>query len=159
MSDLAISANFAMQNYKKGNVKTVRNVKKIVVINGSPRRDGNTVRMTSAVVSGIRSLLPEVEILEFNLYDLNYTGCRNCFSCKVRNSSNYGKCVIKDDLASVLDRICKADGRIVGAVYLMDMFLGYIFSLPLRVCAYNTCQFDDYLKYVVETFSESEKAA
>lgn len=204
-----------MQNYKKGNVKTVRNVKKIVVINGSPRRDGNTVRMTSAVVSGIRSLLPEVEILEFNLYDLNYTGCRNCFSCKVRNSSNYGKCVIKDDLASVLDRICKADGLIIWSpVYLMDVngqtksflerlcfslgsyekgyrslaparipvvtvytmnnlpesaphgtldnadiFLGHIFSSPLRVCAYNTYQFDDYSKYVVETFSESEKAA
>lgn len=54
-------------------------MKKIVVINGSPRRDGNTVRMTGAVVSGIRSLLPEVGILEFNLYDLNYTGCRSCF--------------------------------------------------------------------------------
>lgn len=190
-------------------------MKKIVVINGSPRRDGNTVRITGAVVSGIRSLMPEVEFIEFNLYDLNYTGCRSCFSCKVRNGRNYGKCIVKDDLAPVLDRICEADGLIVGApVYLMevngqtksflerlcfslgsyeegyrslapvripvvtvytmnnlpesaphgaldnaDMFLGHIFSTPLRVCAYNTYQFDDYSRYMVETFSESEKAA
>lgn len=204
-----------MQNYKKDNVKIVRNMKKIVVINGSPRRDGNTVRMTGAVVSGVRSLIPDVEIFECNLYELSYTGCRSCFSCKVRNSRNYGKCVIKDDLALVLDRICASDGLIVGSpVYLMevngqtksflerlcfslgsyeegyrslapvripvvtvytmnnlpesaphgaldnaDMFLGHIFSTPLRVCAYNTYQFDDYSRYMVETFSESEKAA
>lgn len=71
-----------MQNYKKDNVKIVRNMKKIVVINGSPRRDGNTVRMTGAVVSGVRSLIPDVEIFECNLYELVILDARVAFPAR-----------------------------------------------------------------------------
>ena len=40
----------------------------------------------------------------------------------------------------------------------IEYFLGHIFSLPRRLCALNIYQFQDYTKYVVETFSELEKA-
>lgn len=40
----------------------------------------------------------------------------------------------------------------------IDSFIGHIFTPPERVCAYNTYQFQDYSKYVVEVFSEADKA-
>ena len=46
-----------------------------------------------------------------------------------------------------------------GALDNTDFFLGHIFSPPKRICAYNTYQFSDYSKYMVEVFSEVEKAA
>lgn len=46
----------------------------------------------------------------------------------------------------------------VSAMDNVDMFLGHIFSAPHRICSYNTYQFSDYSKYVVEVFDEAEKA-
>jgi hypothetical protein len=40
----------------------------------------------------------------------------------------------------------------------VDMFLGHIFSPPHRLCSYDTYQFSDYSKYVVDVFNEADKA-
>ncbi len=189
-------------------------MKKVIVVNGSPRRNGNTLRMADSVVAGIQTVLSEVEVKWYDLYEFRYSGCRSCFACKAKDGGSYGRCVIGDDLSAVLDQIADADCLIVASpVYLMDVsgqtrsfaerlcfslgsyekgyrslakknmpvvkvytmsalpemasyrafdnieyFLGHIFSLPRRLCALNTYQFQDYTKYVVETFSELEKA-
>ncbi|WP_305482758.1 flavodoxin family protein [Duncaniella muris] len=178
-------------------------MKKVIVVNGSPRRNGKTHRMADSVVADIQTVLSEVEVKWYDLYEFRYSGCRSCFACKA-----------KDDLSAVLDQIADADCLIVASpVYLMDVsgqtrsfaerlcfslgsyekgyrslakknmpvvtvytmnalpemasyrafdnieyFLGHIFSLPRRLCALNIYQFQDYTKYVVETFSELEKA-
>lgn len=41
---------------------------------------------------------------------------------------------------------------------LFEMFLGSYFSKPRLLIAHNTYQFDDYSKYVCETFVEEERA-
>ena len=41
----------------------------------------------------------------------------------------------------------------------VERFLGHIFSQPHRVCLYNTYQFSDYSKYVVEVFDEKDKSS
>ena len=41
----------------------------------------------------------------------------------------------------------------------MEMFAGRLFGEPQVLHACNTYQFDDYIKYMCERFSESEKAA
>lgn len=45
----------------------------------------------------------------------------------------------------------------VSAMDNVDMFIGHILSTPHRICAYNTYQFSNYSKYVVEVFDEVEK--
>lgn len=39
----------------------------------------------------------------------------------------------------------------------LERFVGHVFSPPRRLCAYNTYQFNDYSKYIVEVFSEADK--
>jgi len=40
----------------------------------------------------------------------------------------------------------------------MEQFVGHTFTPPKRLCAFNTYQFDHYDRYVVECFSEPDKA-
>jgi len=40
----------------------------------------------------------------------------------------------------------------------MENFIGHTFSAPKRLCVFNTYQFDNYDRYVVECFSEPNKA-
>ncbi len=188
---------------------------KTVIINGSPRRNGNTSALCQAFEDGLRAADPSSIIQRINLNDLNYKGCQSCFSCKRKGSITYGVCALKDDLTPVLKSIADADCLVVGSpIYLMDVsssikaflerlcfslgsyecgyrslatkpikvftiytmntieanaprqamdnadtFLGHIFSSPHRLCAYDTYQFNDYSKYVVDVFDIKGKAA
>jgi len=40
----------------------------------------------------------------------------------------------------------------------IEHFIGHTFTAPRRLCAFNTYQFDRYDRYVVECFSEADKA-
>ena len=51
-------------------------MKKIVIINGSPRLNGNTAKLTYAFAQGVKSILDDAEIINVNLYQLSYTGCK-----------------------------------------------------------------------------------
>lgn len=187
---------------------------KTVIINGSPRKNGNTAKVCESFANGIQASHPDAEITVVNLYYLTFKGCMSCFSCKLRDSKRYGQCVLQDELTPVLQLAQTADCLVFASpIYLMDItgvmksflerlcfslgsyeigyrslapkkirtvtiytmnclsetaptaamdnvdkFIGHIFSPPERLCAYNTYQFHDYLKYVVEVFSESDKA-
>lgn len=64
----------------------------------------------------------EVEIIDLYKLD-NCTGCVSCFGCKTEGY--LGKCVYKDGLADVLEKIRNADGLILGSpVYLGDISAG-----------------------------------
>lgn len=186
---------------------------KTVIINGSPRRNGNTADLCRAFEDGLRSAAPDSDIERINLNDLNFRGCQSCFSCKRKGSNLYGACALKDELSPILNKIIEADCLVIGTpIYLMDVsaatkaflerlcfslgsyekgyrslapkpikvftiytmntteqyapthamdnadtFLGHIFTPPHRICAYNTYQFHDYSKYVVEVFDIEEK--
>ena len=101
---------------------------KFYVINGSPRKGRNTAQILKKVESGfcdkIHEELPneKIELNFINLYSLNFTGCRSCFSCKRLNSKSYGHCIIKDDLYKILKDLETADAMVIGSpIYLMDV--------------------------------------
>lgn len=95
---------------------------KICAINGSPRKRGNTARLLSWALDGVKNAREDAETELINLYDLSFTGCRSCFSCKRVNGPSYGRCAVKDDLAPVLEKLADADGVILGSpVYLMGL--------------------------------------
>lgn len=98
-------------------------MKKIIAINASPRTTWNTATLVREAARGAESQGAEVEVID--LYKLEkFTGCVSCFGCKL--APNLGKCVCKDGLASVLDKIRSADGLILGTPnYLGDVSAGF----------------------------------
>lgn len=65
-------------------------MKKVIIINGSPRKNGNTAKMLKEAQKGAEETGAEVEY--FNLYDYDFKGCRSCFVCKLKE-----KIAISDD--------------------------------------------------------------
>lgn len=87
-------------------------MKKIIAINAGPRIGYNTDLLIKEAVKGAESAGAEVEYI--SLFKLEkYTGCISCFACKLPNT--YGKCMCKDGLFEVLEKIRNADGLIIGS--------------------------------------------
>lgn len=86
---------------------------KIMAFNGSPRKKKwNTVSLLENALKGAASVGAETELVQ--LYDLNFSGCISCFSCKKINRRKDGICAVQDDLTSVLDRVKNTDALIMG---------------------------------------------
>ena len=78
----------------------------ILLINGSPRgKESNTYKLSKEFVSGIFEETPSV-LEELTVKDMDIRSCTGCFSCW---NKTQGKCVIKDDMAHVLEMILWAD--------------------------------------------------
>lgn len=88
-------------------------MKKIIVINGSPRKNFNTAQLLKEAKKGAESAGAEVEYI--NLIDLNFKGCMSCFACKRKGANLGGLCAIKDELRPVLEKILSADAVIIGS--------------------------------------------
>lgn len=95
---------------------------KIIAINGSPRKNKNTVTLLNKALEGAKSQGSEIELI--NLYDLKYRGCISCFACK-RKDREHGKCAMNDDLTPVLEKLKTADAIIFGSpIYNMNITSG-----------------------------------
>jgi len=86
---------------------------KIMAFNGSPRKKKwNTVTLLNNALQGAIAAGAETELIQ--LYDLNFSGCISCFSCKKLSRKRDGVCAVRDDLTAVLDRVREADALIIG---------------------------------------------
>ena len=87
-------------------------MKKIIAIHAGPRTGWNTDQLIKAAAAGAEEAGAAVEYID--LFRLEkYTGCISCFGCK--RAESYGKCVCRDGLYEVLEKIREADGLIVGS--------------------------------------------
>ncbi|NPD81075.1 flavodoxin family protein [Prevotella sp. PINT] len=94
----------------------------IVIINGSPRKDGNTALMCQAFADGAISQRHDATVETVNLYEAEFKGCRSCFACKLKDAPSYGKCAVKDNLSPILEKALKADILVLASpIYLMDV--------------------------------------
>ena len=78
--------------------------KKIVVLNGSPRRNGNTSALVKAFAEGAESVGNTVT--EYFLSSMNIHGCKGCFG---GHSSKESPCVQKDDMDKVYPAVKECD--------------------------------------------------
>lgn len=113
-------------------------MKKIIAINAGPRVGYNTDLLIKATAAGAESEGAEVEYI--SLFQLEkYTGCISCFACKLPQT--FGKCMCKDGLTTVLDKIRTADGLIIGSPnYLGNLtasFRALYERLVFQVLTYN----------------------
>lgn len=84
---------------------------KVIAINGSPRRGGNSAAMLEAAMKG--AVEAGAVCRRIDLFDLDYKGCVSCFACKRLGGASFGRCGQKDALTSVLDEILEADALLL----------------------------------------------
>jgi multimeric flavodoxin WrbA len=85
---------------------------KLTAIIGSPRRGGNTERLTDKVIEGYLSKTPaEVEKIFVTEKKIGY--CTGCLSCTFPPPGTK-KCIIKDDMADILAQLPSSDVFIFG---------------------------------------------
>lgn len=95
-------------------------MKKILLINGSPRKSGNTATLLEKACQGAREAGAQVEMI--HLYDYKFTGCVSCFACKSIKDPFLGRCAIQDELAPILEKAMKSDAIIFGSpIYLFNI--------------------------------------
>lgn len=73
--------------------------KKILIVNGSPRKTGNTATLVGWVTEGAESAGANVTIVEAPHLRYKVAGCCSCYGCQV--SEEY-RCVIPDELTDVV---------------------------------------------------------
>lgn len=98
-------------------------MKHVVAINGSPRTGWNTGKLVREAARGAKEAGATVEVID--LYKLEpFQGCVSCFGCKLPKT--FGRCVSKDGLTDVLEKIRQADGLILGSPnYLGNLTAGF----------------------------------
>lgn len=106
-------------------------MRKIIAINGSPRKKWNTATLLEHTLSGASSCDAETELV--HLYDLDFKGCTSCFACKLKGGKSYGRCALQDDLTPVLDRIADADALILGSPIYFGTVTGEMRSFMERL--------------------------
>lgn len=125
-------------------------MKKVIGINASPRKTGNTATMIHSALDGAKAAGAETEFIQ--LSDLHYSGCKSCFSCKLLNSPGFGKCALKDDLTEVIEKVLAADAVIIGSpVYFGDvtgLFRNLMERLLFPNCTYTKAMTPAYSKRV-----------
>ncbi|MEM0343879.1 MAG: flavodoxin family protein [Thermoplasmata archaeon] len=82
---------------------------KVLAINGSPRRGGNTAAMIDAATDELRAAGIEVEVVSLADHDVKpCTGCERC-------AKQPWDCPIEDDALPLLRKMVEADGVLMGS--------------------------------------------
>lgn len=91
---------------------------KVVAVNGSARKDGNTAIIIRRIFGVLENHGIETELIQ--LAGHNIGGCRACYACRKNKD---GKCVITGDIVNeTVAKMAAADGMILGSpVYFADI--------------------------------------
>jgi len=91
---------------------------KVVAFNGSPRKDGNTVRLINHVLGVLQSEGIETELVQLGGNLIH--GCTACYQCFEKKD---GKCIIQNDIVNeCIDKMRRADGIILASpTYFADV--------------------------------------
>lgn len=103
---------------------------KVLMINGSPREDGNTARALKEVADTLKAEGVESEIVW--LGNRPVRGCTACYQCIQRN---LGRCVFDDDIANrIVEKLADADGIVLGSPTYYGQPAGALLAVWQRVC-------------------------
>lgn len=81
---------------------------KVLLINGSPRKDGNTAIALNEMIKVFEKEGIETEIMHIGHKDIR--GCIACGKCR-----QLGKCVFDDIVTEAGEKLAQADGLVVGS--------------------------------------------
>ena len=83
--------------------------KTAVILNGSPRKHGNTAVVTQWFVDALEQ--NHYAIKKYDLYNLKFQGCAHCNVCK--KDSSKPNCVLNDDFVPILEQLFAAEKIII----------------------------------------------
>jgi len=83
-------------------------MKKVILVNASPRAKGNCVDALNIIAENIKDA--EVEIFDLNKNTCN--PCKACNACKMKETVN---CIQKDDMAALLPKLDTCDALVVAS--------------------------------------------
>lgn len=98
----------------------------VLMINGSPRKDGNTTITVNEMVKIFESENIEVEVVQVGTMDIR--GCIACGSCH-----KTGKCVFDDIVNTLHDKLAAADGVVIASPVYYASANGSLISLLDRL--------------------------
>jgi multimeric flavodoxin WrbA len=112
--------------------------KNVLILNGSPRKKGNTVYLIGKAIEGIRTAHQDATVEVVNLNTLKIGPCLACDGC--RREGRDGKyCVIKDDMAGLYEKVAQADAIVLASpIYWfsitaqMKLFMDRLYGLWLE---------------------------
>ncbi|MBI9077145.1 MAG: flavodoxin family protein [Desulfatibacillum sp.] len=101
-----IPKSLQFPHYQKYGTAEPNSIKSVVVLQGSPRKDGisKTEVVTAAFLEGCQEAGASTEIV--NLRDKKISHCVGCFTCWTKTP---GVCIFKDDVAEIMQKTEKAD--------------------------------------------------
>ena len=112
---------------------------KVLIINGSPRIDGNTTTAISELVKTFNENNVETEVIQIGHKDIR--GCIACYSCFEK-----GKCVFDDLVNEVAPKFKEADGIIAATPVYYANSNGTLLSFLQRLFFSTTSTIDKSMK-------------
>ena len=85
---------------------------KILVVNGSPRRNWNTEAILDHAFAGATQGSDKFGETVY-LYPMRYSGCTGCYACK-RKGEPSALCRLRDNLTPILEKAQEADVLLIG---------------------------------------------
>jgi multimeric flavodoxin WrbA len=84
------------------------NARRILILKGSPRKQGNSAVLADRVAAGAGEAGAVVE--SFDLHDLDIRPCDSCDFCQ-----GSGECVINDDMQLLYPKLAEADAIVIAS--------------------------------------------
>ena len=107
---------------------------KVLLINGSPRANGNTARSLKEVAGTLAAEGVDTEIVWIGNKPVR--GCVACGQCRAKN---LGKCAFGDDAANgIIEKLKEADGIVIGSPVYYGQPAGAFLALWQRICFAGT---------------------
>ncbi|HVP94672.1 MAG TPA: flavodoxin family protein [Methanoregulaceae archaeon] len=115
--------------------------KKVILMCGSPRPDGNTAQIVGECAKIIEAAGVSTEI--FSLAGKKIESCTACYQCK-----DLGLCSLEDGLNDLIEKLREADGFIVAAPVYFGTARGDLMSALQRIGMVSMAS-DNFLRWMV----------
>ena len=103
---------------------------KVLMINGSPRKNGNTARALKEVADALAKEGVESEVVWIGVKPV-----RGCIACGQCHQKNLGRCAFDDDVANrIVEKLADADGIVLGSPTYYGQPNGALLAVWQRVC-------------------------
>lgn len=125
--------------------------KKVLILSSSPRKKGNSNTLCDQFLDGAKAAAHEVDRIFLAEKKINY--CTGCSAC-----SRTGKCVQKDDMAQILERMVTADVIVLSTpVYFYTMCAQMKTLIDRTVARYTEISNKEF--YFIVTAADTNQSA
>lgn len=126
--------------------------KKVFVLSGSPRKNGNSDLLCDQFVKGVREA--NHDVTKVFLVDREIHYCVACDGCR----RHHGQCVIKDDMAKILEQMIQADVIVLASpVYFYSMNAQMKTLIDRTVARYTEIRNKEF--YFIVTAADGSKSS